>query len=111
MVFRAESVLDGLTREVLEETGLVVTEWEGPIYEIEVVAPDRRNTLRSNDMMNVLVEGDKRGIERAAAEIIDQDRFSTSLRLPLPVAKLDACGTRLVQHPEDSESGGTTLKP
>ena len=35
-----ESVLEGLGREVTEETGLVVSAWEGPIYEIETVAPD-----------------------------------------------------------------------
>jgi 8-oxo-dGTP diphosphatase len=34
-----ESLLDGLTREVLEETGLTVTGWRGPIYEIQVEAP------------------------------------------------------------------------
>ncbi|MFV0315684.1 MAG: NUDIX domain-containing protein [Microthrixaceae bacterium] len=34
-----ESVIAGLTREVLEETGLSVREWTGPIYEIEAAAP------------------------------------------------------------------------
>ena len=29
----------GLAREVVEETGLVVTEWEGPLYEVAAVAP------------------------------------------------------------------------
>lgn len=33
-----ESVLDGLTREVAEETGITVTDWEGPVYEVEAVA-------------------------------------------------------------------------
>ena len=41
-----ESVLDGLGREVTEETGLVVTTWDGPIYEIDVVAPDLEWHLR-----------------------------------------------------------------
>lgn len=35
-----ETLLGGLTREVAEETGLVVTEWEGPAYEIAAEAPD-----------------------------------------------------------------------
>jgi ADP-ribose pyrophosphatase YjhB (NUDIX family) len=35
-----EELLAGLTREVSEETGLAVTEWRGPLYEIETVAPD-----------------------------------------------------------------------
>ena len=33
-----ESVLDGLTREVFEETGIRVTGWEGPVYEVEAEA-------------------------------------------------------------------------
>lgn len=35
-----ENVLAGLTREVEEETGLVVREWEGPLYEVTAVALD-----------------------------------------------------------------------
>lgn len=33
-----ESIVDGLTREVREETGLAVTGWEGPVYAVEVRA-------------------------------------------------------------------------
>jgi len=29
-----ETILDGLTREVREETGIVVSAWQGPIYEV-----------------------------------------------------------------------------
>lgn len=41
-----ESVLEGLTREVEEETGLSVTGWEGPLWSVEAEAPDMRWTLR-----------------------------------------------------------------
>ena len=41
-----ESVLDGLAREVTEETGLVVTRWEGPIYGVVAVAADMDWHLR-----------------------------------------------------------------
>ena len=34
-----EQLIEGLTREVVEETGLVVAEWSGPLYRIEVTAP------------------------------------------------------------------------
>jgi 8-oxo-dGTP diphosphatase len=34
------TLLDGLAREVEEETGLRVTEWHGPVYEVHAVAPD-----------------------------------------------------------------------
>jgi len=40
------SLLAGLTREVEEETGLVVTEWEGPVYEVHCVAADLGWRLR-----------------------------------------------------------------
>jgi 8-oxo-dGTP diphosphatase len=35
-----EHVLEGLTREVEEETGLTVTEWEGPVWRLEAEAVD-----------------------------------------------------------------------
>lgn len=41
-----ESVLDGLTREVQEETGLRVTDWSDVLYEIIAVAPDMGWNLR-----------------------------------------------------------------
>ncbi|MEM9561438.1 MAG: NUDIX hydrolase [Actinomycetota bacterium] len=35
-----ETAVEGLTREVNEETGLLVPAWLGPVYRVEVVAPD-----------------------------------------------------------------------
>ena len=35
-----ETLLEGLTREVSEETGLVVTKWTEALYRIEAIAPD-----------------------------------------------------------------------
>jgi len=52
-----EALLDGLTREVREETGLLVTEWEGPIYEIETAAPGLGWTLRVEVFRAVTVTG------------------------------------------------------
>jgi 8-oxo-dGTP diphosphatase len=34
-----EALIDGLAREVREETGLTVTEWAGPIYRVAAEAP------------------------------------------------------------------------
>ncbi len=34
------TLLDGLTREVVEETGLTVHRWEGPLYRVIAEAPD-----------------------------------------------------------------------
>jgi 8-oxo-dGTP diphosphatase len=42
-----ESVVDGLTREVAEETGIVVSEWIGPVYEVEAVAEGLGWALRA----------------------------------------------------------------
>lgn len=35
-----ETPLEGLTREVAEETGIQVAAWDGPVYRVEVLAPD-----------------------------------------------------------------------
>lgn len=40
------SVLEALSREVVEETGLVVERWAGPVYEITAEAPGLGWTLR-----------------------------------------------------------------
>ncbi len=51
------SVLDGLTREVEEETGLRVSAWEGPLYEVRAVAPDMGWRLRAEVYRAVAFEG------------------------------------------------------
>jgi 8-oxo-dGTP diphosphatase len=39
VIDEGETLLAGLTREVAEETGVVVSRWRGPVYEVEVEAP------------------------------------------------------------------------
>jgi 8-oxo-dGTP diphosphatase len=41
-----ESVVEGLTREVAEETGLQVRDWDGPLWYVEAEAPEMDWTLR-----------------------------------------------------------------
>lgn len=41
-----ETILEGLSREVVEETGLAVETWDGLAYEVEVDFVDRDMTLR-----------------------------------------------------------------
>jgi 8-oxo-dGTP diphosphatase len=53
-----ESVVDGLTREVAEETGLRVTAWEGPIYEVDAEAPDMGWHLHVEVHRALAFEGD-----------------------------------------------------
>jgi 8-oxo-dGTP diphosphatase len=53
-----ESVVAGLTREVAEETGLVVAEWAGPVYEVEAVAEGLGWALRAEIHKAVSWRGD-----------------------------------------------------
>lgn len=53
-----EAVLDGLTREVQEETGLEVLRWAGPVYEIVAEAPGLGWRLRVEVHRAVEVRGE-----------------------------------------------------
>ena len=55
-----ESLLAGLSREVEEETGLRVTSWEGPLYEVHCVAIDLGWTLRAEVHRALTYEGELR---------------------------------------------------
>jgi 8-oxo-dGTP diphosphatase len=54
------SVLHGLAREVEEETGLRVSSWEGPLYEVHAVAIDLGWTMRCEVYVAVAFEGELR---------------------------------------------------
>jgi len=58
VVDHGESSVEALTREVREETGLVVAEWDGPVYHVEVAAPDAGFTLRVETHVAVQVRGE-----------------------------------------------------
>ncbi len=53
-----ETLLGGLTREVEEETGLRVTEWAGPVYEVTCEAPQLGWRLRVEAHVAVSYEGE-----------------------------------------------------
>ena len=66
-VAAGESVQDGLTREVAEETGLIVDGWEGPVYRVEAVAAGlgwhlRVEVYRATSYRGQLRTGDPDGI-------------------------------------------------
>jgi 8-oxo-dGTP diphosphatase len=66
-VDEGETLADGLTREVLEETGLAVSGWEGPLYRVEAIAVDagwhlRAEVHRATAYTGTLVPGDPDGI-------------------------------------------------
>jgi 8-oxo-dGTP diphosphatase len=53
-----EELLQGLTREVEEETGLKVTEWEGPVYLVDAEAIDAGWHMKVEVFRAVAFEGD-----------------------------------------------------
>jgi 8-oxo-dGTP diphosphatase len=68
-----EAVVDGLAREVREETGLVVTRWAGLLYEIEAHAPDLGWVLRVEAWQAASWEGE---LEVADPDgIVDEARW------------------------------------
>jgi 8-oxo-dGTP diphosphatase len=54
------SLLEGLTREVEEETGLRVAAWDGPVYEVRAVAAGLGWTMRCEVYVARDYEGDLR---------------------------------------------------
>lgn len=60
VIDEGETLHDGLTREVAEETGLRVTRWEGPAYRVEAEAPDMAWRLTVEVHVAVSYEGDLR---------------------------------------------------
>ena len=99
VIDEGEAVLAGLAREVLEETGLVVTAWSEPIYEIEVLAPDLGWRLRVEAFQAVEWSGE--------VVIDDPDGIVVDARF---VAR-DLCSDHLVGgHPWVGEPLGEWLR-
>jgi 8-oxo-dGTP diphosphatase len=78
-----ESITDGLTREVQEETGLHVEAWSGPVYDVEVVAEALGWTLRAEAFVadrwsGELAVDDPDGIV-VDAKWVDPDHWPTHL--------------------------------
>jgi 8-oxo-dGTP diphosphatase len=60
VIDEGESVVDGLSREVTEETGVVVSSWQGPVYEVIVEAPGLGWRLRVEAHLATAFEGEVR---------------------------------------------------
>jgi 8-oxo-dGTP diphosphatase len=84
-----ESVLDGLEREVREETGLVIASWGDLLYRIEVEAPDLGWHLQVEVHRAATVAGDVR---------VDDD--PDGIVFDAAYVACDQCETRLgAAHP------------
>ena len=83
-----ESVVDGLTREVEEETGFRVTAWAGPLYEVMAEAPELGWTMRASVYLALAFEGE--------LTVNDPD----GIVVDACFVSLDDCATHLAQcHP------------
>ena len=58
VIDKGETILEGLTREVLEETGISVHSWEGPLYSVQVDFLDRGFFLEVQAFQASLWDGD-----------------------------------------------------
>jgi 8-oxo-dGTP diphosphatase len=58
VIDEGEDVIGGLTREVAEETGLRVTEWEGPVYLVDAENADAGWHMKVEVFRAVTYEGD-----------------------------------------------------
>jgi 8-oxo-dGTP diphosphatase len=80
VIDEGETLIAGLTREVEEETGLRVTEWAGPVYEVLCEAPDLGWRLRVEAHVAVAYEGE--------LHVDDPDGIVVDARF----VGVDACG-------------------
>ncbi len=93
-----ESVVAGLTREVAEETGIIVEEWVGPVYEVEAVAEGLGWALRAEIHRAVRWSGE--------LEMADPDAIVVDARF----VPMDCCAAYLEGcHPWVSEPLGAWL--
>lgn len=78
-----ETVLEGLSREVEEETGISVSRWSGPLYEVRAEAPELGWRLRAEihgaeGFAGTLRVDDPDGIVDAA-EFVPRERWDERL--------------------------------
>ncbi len=83
VIDQGESMVEGLGREVTEETGITVQGWDGPLYRVEVVAPGfgfhlRAEAHRSVSHSGQIIIDDPDGIV-VAAEFVARTEVAAKL--------------------------------
>jgi 8-oxo-dGTP pyrophosphatase MutT (NUDIX family) len=120
VIDEGEHVLAGLAREVEEETGLQVTEWEGPLYEVETWAPAMgwhlrvevhralrfHGTLRVDDPDGIVVDARFVPIDGCDQHL---DGCHPWVREPLVAWLADRAAPRVTHRYEVTERGITRL--
>ena len=96
VIEEGEPLIEGLTREVEEETGLRVRTWVGPLYEVRCLAPDMGWRLRVEVHQALEFEGELRvddpdGIV-VDARFVDMDDLRGAVRRGSPVGVRAARG-------------------
>jgi 8-oxo-dGTP diphosphatase len=97
-----EAILEGLTREVEEETGITVLDWAGPLWRVEATAPAMGWTLRAEVHQALSWKGELRVGDDPDGIVVDAGFVA-----------LDECGRRLtgsapwVCEPVTAWLGGT----
>jgi ADP-ribose pyrophosphatase YjhB (NUDIX family) len=74
-----EQIVDGLAREVTEETGLTVVDWHGPAYRIEVTAVDMGWVLQVEAWRALAWQGDLRVGDDPDGIVVEARFVPTSL--------------------------------
>lgn len=83
VIDHGETLVEGLSREVAEETGVVVEKWVGPVYQVSVEAPGLGWRLRVEAHLAVDFAGDL--VIDDPDGIVEEATF----------VQVDACGARL----------------
>lgn len=79
-------LLAGLTREVREETGIVVTAWAGPVYEVSAVAPEMGWHMHAHVFIATAFEGEV-SVDDPDGIVVDAEFVEAGRR----AGYLDAC--------------------
>ncbi len=81
VIDKGETVLEGLTREVIEETNIRVNKWQGPIYCVCVNFPDRGFFLEVQTFIAEAWEGE--------LKVDDPDGIVTDAMFCLPEKQVE----------------------